>query len=312
MLDRMLRMAPKRQSEPGADRAASRRAKPARPGTRRHGETDDGLEAGICFINPEARKMIFAGARFSLWRANEKGVIEIKGDRKGVGYRRYPQETNYTDITLPFDGSDTFYLTTDGLIDQIGGPRGRSFGKRRFQELLKKNQGMPMSEQEEALRRTLASISGPADPPRRPHRAGFRPARLRGRRCSRPNSWTLRAHAAKQGIIFAYSGYMTEPVLSGVGEALKQKLTIDDADTKTLRSVFAVFVEQMQNIIRYSAEKAQAALPPASRRQRAHGNPLRHPHHRSGGRRLRGLRRQSRRARRRGPAARAAQPASGK
>ncbi|MGH6832430.1 MAG: SiaB family protein kinase, partial [Methyloceanibacter sp.] len=41
-------------------------------------------------------------------------------------------------------------------------------------------------------------------------------------------------------------------------------LTIDDADTKTLRSVFAVFVEQMQNIIRYSAEKAQAALPPAS------------------------------------------------
>jgi hypothetical protein len=44
-------------------------------------------------------------------------------------------------------------------------------------------------------------------------------------------------------------------VLSGVGEALKRKLKIDDADTKTLRSVFAVFVEQMQNIIRYSAEK---------------------------------------------------------
>ena len=48
---------------------------------------------------------------------------------------------------------------------------------------------------------------------------------------------------------------VTEPVLSGVGEALKHKLAIDDADTKTLRSVFAVFVEQMQNIIRYSAEK---------------------------------------------------------
>jgi len=52
-------------------------------------------------------------------------------------------------------------------------------------------------------------------------------------------------------------------VLSGVGEALKQKLTIDDADTKTLRSVFAIFVEQMQNIIRYSAEM-QHPPPPAS------------------------------------------------
>jgi hypothetical protein len=74
----------------------------------------------------------------------------------------------------------------------------------------------------------------------------------------------MRAVLHGQGVIFAYSGYVTEPVLSGVGEALKQKLTIDDADTKTLRSVFAVFVEQMQNMIRYSAEKAQASLPPAA------------------------------------------------
>ncbi len=124
------------------------------------GETDDGLEAGICFINPKQRKMVFAGARFSLWRANQKGVIEIKGDRKGLGYRRYPLETEYTDIALSFESSDTFYLTTDGLIDQIGGPRGRSFGKRRFQELLKKNRGVPMGEQEESLRHALAAYQG--------------------------------------------------------------------------------------------------------------------------------------------------------
>ena len=79
----------------------------------------------------------------------------------------------------------------------------------------------------------------------------------------------LRAMLHKQGVIFAYSGYVTEPVLSGVGEALKQKLTIDDADTKTLRSVFAVFVEQMQNIIRYSAEKAPARAGSRIRSQRA-------------------------------------------
>ena len=85
----------------------------------------------------------------------------------------------------------------------------------------------------------------------------------------------LRATLHKQGIIFAYSGYVTEPVLSGVGEALKQKLTIDDADTKTLRSVFAVFVEQMQNIIRYSAEKS-----PDGAVEGNDANPLRHPHHR--------------------------------
>lgn len=104
--------------------------------------------------------MTFAGARFSLWRANRKGVIEIKGDREGLGYRRYPLETKFTDITVPFEDNDNFYLATDGLIDQIGGPRGRSFGKRRFQELLKKNRGASMREQEESLRHALATYQG--------------------------------------------------------------------------------------------------------------------------------------------------------
>jgi Family of unknown function (DUF6272) len=65
----------------------------------------------------------------------------------------------------------------------------------------------------------------------------------------------FRSQLRRSGIMFAYCGYVTEPVLSGVGDALKQRLVIEDTDTKTVRSVFAVFVEQMQNIIRYSAEK---------------------------------------------------------
>jgi hypothetical protein len=66
----------------------------------------------------------------------------------------------------------------------------------------------------------------------------------------------IRSILQKQGIIFAYSGYVTEAVLSGVGDAIKQKLMFDDANTKTMRGVFAVFVEQMQNMIRYSVERA--------------------------------------------------------
>ncbi|CUH77585.1 hypothetical protein TRM7557_01447 [Tritonibacter multivorans] len=66
--------------------------------------------------------------------------------------------------------------------------------------------------------------------------------------------YQLRSYLRDRGILFAYSGYVTETVLSGVGEALRQKLALEATDTKTVRSVFAIFVEQMQNIIRYSAE----------------------------------------------------------
>ena len=159
LLDRMLRSAP--SDKPSEVLAGLHQGVKSLLGQdERHGETDDGLEAGICFINPKKQQMTFAGARFSLWRANQKGVIEIKGDREGLGYRRYPPSTNFSDYTFSFDGRDAFYLTTDGLIDQIGGPRGRSFGKRRFQELLRKLRETPMSEQEQLLRKAFEKHQG--------------------------------------------------------------------------------------------------------------------------------------------------------
>jgi hypothetical protein len=35
--------------------------------------------------------MSFAGARFSLWRTNQDGVIEIKGDRNAIHVAPLPQ-----------------------------------------------------------------------------------------------------------------------------------------------------------------------------------------------------------------------------
>ena len=159
MLDRMLTRAP--SSNPSQVLAGLHRGVQSLLGQDQdQGETDDGLEAGVCFINATKQEMTFAGARFSLWKADQRDVIEIKGDRKGLGYRRYPPETRFTDFTLPLVSSNSYYLTTDGLIDQIGGPRGRSFGKRRFQSLLKRHRGATMEEQAEALKRSFETYQG--------------------------------------------------------------------------------------------------------------------------------------------------------
>ncbi len=55
-------------------------------------------------------------------------------------------------------------------------------------------------------------------------------------------------------ILHSYSGYMNEAVLLGVGDAIKRTIGFDEQPTRVARSVFGVFVEQMQNIIRYSTE----------------------------------------------------------
>ncbi len=65
----------------------------------------------------------------------------------------------------------------------------------------------------------------------------------------------FRDYLQEKGIIFCYSGYMTEEVLSGIGNAIKKKLELEQTDKKTARALFAIFVEQVQNVIRYSAER---------------------------------------------------------
>ena len=73
------------------------------------------------------------------------------------------------------------------------------------------------------------------------------------------NLYDLRNTLGESDTIFAYSGYVTEDIRLAVGETLKRQLILDAADRTTLRSVFAVFVEQMQNVIRYSAEQSPEA-----------------------------------------------------
>ena len=58
-----------------------------------------------------------------------------------------------------------------------------------------------------------------------------------------------------EGIVFCYSGYMTEDVLLSIGSVIKQKLAADSVDKKVVRNVFSIFVEQVQNVIRYSMEE---------------------------------------------------------
>lgn len=71
--------------------------------------------------------------------------------------------------------------------------------------------------------------------------------------------YQFRDDLASRGIIFCYSGYMTEETLTGIGSAIRKKLELENAERKRAKSVFAIFVEQIQNVIRYSAERAEQA-----------------------------------------------------
>ena len=65
----------------------------------------------------------------------------------------------------------------------------------------------------------------------------------------------LEAGLSARGIILAYSGFLTEGMLFSLGQTLKQKMALDSTDANVTKRVFSVFVELVQNIIRYSSDR---------------------------------------------------------
>lgn len=67
--------------------------------------------------------------------------------------------------------------------------------------------------------------------------------------------YKLNNYLQTNDITFCYRGYLTESMLLSIGDSIKKTLTISEADKTISKNAFAVFVEQVQNVIRYSAQR---------------------------------------------------------
>ncbi|KTT14547.1 SpoIIE family protein phosphatase [Pseudacidovorax intermedius] len=100
--------------------------------------SDDGLDAACFWFDPARCDLVFAGARLSLFvrRPGAAEVELVEGHRRGVGYVDSPLDQEWPDRRVQLAAGSLVFVTTDGLIDQIGGPRAIALGKRRVRELL--------------------------------------------------------------------------------------------------------------------------------------------------------------------------------
>lgn len=64
----------------------------------------------------------------------------------------------------------------------------------------------------------------------------------------------------RESIIFCFNGPISQSLIEGIGDVLRQKMKLEDTSTGVSQKVFGIFVEQMQNVINYSAEKKQEQL----------------------------------------------------
>ncbi len=124
------------------------------------GTSDDGMELGACYIPAGGGSLRFCGARFSLFVLENGEVLEHKGDRRGIGYRGIPLNFPFTAQDHALKAGQRCFLTTDGLLDQIGGERRRSYGKKRFVDLLAELKDQPLDAHPGRILESLAAYQG--------------------------------------------------------------------------------------------------------------------------------------------------------
>ncbi|MBF0426565.1 MAG: hypothetical protein HQL66_12190 [Magnetococcales bacterium] len=63
----------------------------------------------------------------------------------------------------------------------------------------------------------------------------------------------LHAQLFQGDVRFCYFGYLSEETLQALGQTLRDALALEGMEQKPIRTLFTLFVEQAQNIMRYSA-----------------------------------------------------------
>ena len=100
-------------------------------------ESDDGLDATFLWFERATRTLHFAGARVALHLLAPGQPLQlVEGERAGLGYVDTGLDQHWPTHVVDLAPGTLVFVTTDGLIDQIGGPKSIAFGKRRVRELL--------------------------------------------------------------------------------------------------------------------------------------------------------------------------------
>ncbi|MCB0760886.1 MAG: response regulator [Flavobacteriales bacterium] len=141
------------------DRHVIRELKQHEQGT----EVSTGMDISLCSFDFDQMVMHYSGAFHQLYMIRNGELLKFKGDRFSLGGTFIHEGKHFSEHVIPIQKGDHIYMTTDGFMDQFGGPKDKKFTRRRFEELLFQIQGGNMYDQEMRLKSALQDWKGTAE-----------------------------------------------------------------------------------------------------------------------------------------------------
>jgi tetratricopeptide (TPR) repeat protein len=112
----------------------------------------DGMDIGLIrFAKGDRSRAVFAGANRPLWIVSAEGLLEVAGTRQPIGYVEEPKPFEEVELMLGSRAPAMVYAFTDGIVDQMGGPKGRKLLPKGMREWLSSLWNQPVAEQAQRL-----------------------------------------------------------------------------------------------------------------------------------------------------------------
>jgi len=113
-------------------------------GERNLDEIQDGCDMAVLFIARDGSVSISSG-HIPVFVCDGKEVRQIKGQRIAVGEGRLKSKDEINVVCIEANPDNTFYIGSDGLFDQPGGPLSIPFGYKAFKRIILSNYGEKLS-----------------------------------------------------------------------------------------------------------------------------------------------------------------------
>jgi ligand-binding sensor domain-containing protein/serine phosphatase RsbU (regulator of sigma subunit) len=110
-------------------------------------ESKDGMDLALMIIDNNAGTIQYSGAKRPLFIVRDETLTEVKADKQSIGGLEMQEDYNFSNHDFKIRDGDSYYMFTDGFVDQFGGEHGKKYSTKRFRETLLGIRLMPMNEQ---------------------------------------------------------------------------------------------------------------------------------------------------------------------
>ncbi|MCB0754082.1 MAG: SpoIIE family protein phosphatase [Flavobacteriales bacterium] len=115
-------------------------------GQEQDSDVHDGMDLGLCRIDPKNEEIMFSGAGNPVYHLRDEDLMEYKADFWSIGGTQYRKRLPYKAQKFHYKAGDVICMFSDGITDQFSHDGKDKFGFRRLKEHMVKNHRSPLKD----------------------------------------------------------------------------------------------------------------------------------------------------------------------